>query len=165
MADTTHVKGLDQLYAFLQQFPAKFEQNVGRGGLRAGMTKATKPAVQANIHQVSGELAKGLKVSTRARGGVVTATLRATGPHAHVAKWIEYGVKPHIINPRSADSLFFAGIYAKSVKHPGFKGIGFMRKGLETSASQVLIAVGEYTKKRLTKQGLDVSDITVEGDG
>lgn len=159
----TYVRGLAELQSVLDRVPVKIERNIMRGALRAGMN-AIKPVAQSNIHSVSGLLARGLKVGTRARGGTVTSNLKATGPHGFVAKFIEYGVKPHTIAARDGGVLSFAGIFSKSVKHPGFAGRGFMRNALDSQAQAAVIAAGEYIKSRLTKEGLDVAHVMIEGD-
>ena len=165
MADV-HVKGLKELNDFLQQLPVKVERNVLRGSLRAGM-KTVQPVAKANVHSVSGLLAAGLKISTRARGGRVTAVLKATGRHAFVAKFLEFGTKAHFITARKNGWLSFGGIFAKSIRHPGIeKGPhAFMRPALDSQAQAAVIAAAEYMKKRLaTKESLDTSHITIEGD-
>src|SRR5678815_609649 len=96
MEDSVHVKGLSALNVFLEQLTPKVEANVMRGALRAGIA-VIKPIAQANVHSVSGELAKGLKIGTRRRGSRVTANLKATGPHSHIAHLVEFGTKAHNI--------------------------------------------------------------------
>lgn len=162
--DTTHVKGLSALNDFLQQVPVKVERNVLRGALRAGM-KTVQPVAQRKIHSVSGELAKGLKIGTRARGGTVTATLKATGPHRFIAHLLEYGVRAHVIAAKGKGWLSFFGGFAKSVQHPGFQPKAFMRPALDEQSTAAVVASAEYMKKRLaTKEGLDTSHIMIEGD-
>ncbi len=166
MADDLNVKGLSALNAFMDQLTPKMERNVCRGGLRAGMN-VVKPVAQANIDSISGELAKGLKVSTRARGGKVTATLKATGPHAYVAPWLEYGTRPHTITARNRKGLSVGGLFFQSVDHPGIaKGPhAFMLPALDTQAQAAVIATGEYIRGRLSmKHGLDTADIVIGED-
>jgi HK97 gp10 family phage protein len=164
VADPTYIKGLDALNAVLQQVPVKIERNVMRGALRAGMNQV-KPVAQANIHSVSGELARGLKVGTRARGGAVTANLKATGPHRFIAHLLEFGVRAHAILAKGKGWLSFLGLFAKKVEHPGFAPKPFMRPALDTQARAAVVAAAEYTKTRLaTKEGLDTSHIMIEGD-
>jgi len=163
MADTQHVKGLAELQKFLDQFTPKVEANIMRGALRAGMG-VVKPAAQSGIHNVSGELSRGLKIGTRRRGTTVTANLRATGPHASVAHLVEFGTRPHNISAKFSGWLSFLNIFRKSVQHPGSRPKPFMRPALDSQSVQATIAVGEYVKKRITKEGLDASHITVEGD-
>jgi HK97 gp10 family phage protein len=163
MADDVHVKGLSQLQALLDTVAPKIEKNIMRGALRAG-ANVIKPVAAANIHSVSGELAKGLHVTTRARGGTVTASLKAGGPHGFVAKWVEHGTRPHTITAKDGGALMFGNGFHRSVQHPGTTPHAFMRPALDTQAQAAVIAVGEKIKSRLTKEGLDVADVTVEGD-
>jgi len=161
MADV-HVKGLADLQRFLDQLPVKMEKNVMRGALRAGMN-VVKPVAQSNIHSVSGELARGLKISTNSRGGKVTASLKARGPHAFIAKFIEYGTAAHVISGKAGGWLrLFGGTFVKSVQHPGIRARPFMRPALDQQAGAAVVAAGEYIKKRLAdKHGLDTADISI----
>jgi bacteriophage HK97-gp10 putative tail-component len=164
-----HVKGLSELQQFLDTLAPKIERNVLRGALRAGAVKELLPETQANLLAAgavkTGALIAGLKVKTRARGGRVEATVTATGPHAFIAKWIEFGVKAHNIPAKAGGWLFFNGIFARSVWHPGFKARGFMRRALDHSGGAAVIAAAEYMKQRLvTKAGLDTSDVTIALD-
>jgi len=159
-----HVKGLSELQKFLDELTPKIERNVMRGSLRAGMN-VVKPVAQANIHSVSGLLAAGLKVGTRARGGRVTASLKATGKHAYLAKWVEFGTSAHNIAAKRGGWLSFMNVFRKEIAHPGAKRRPFMRPALDGQAQNAVIAAAEYMKKRLaTKEGLDTSHIMIEGD-
>lgn len=164
MNDTTHVKGLKELDEVLEQAPPKIQRNVLRGSLRAGMN-VVKPVAQSNVHSESGLLAAGLKVGTRARGTTVTANLKATGAHAHVAPWVEYGTKPHTIKASPGKAMMIGGMYVQSVEHPGARPHPFMRPALDSQAQAAVIGAAEYMKARLaTKHGLDTAHITIEGD-
>ena len=163
MSSEVHVTGLSDLQKLLDTLPAKLEANVMRGALRAGM-KVVLPVAARNVHSVSGELAKGLKIGTRIKGQTVTASLTAKGSHGYVAKWVEFGTKPHTISAKGG-ALSFGGIFAKSVEHPGATPHPFMRPALDQTASAAVIAVAEYMKNRLDiKEGLDTSDNVIEGD-
>jgi HK97 gp10 family phage protein len=164
MEDSVHVKGLSDLNKFLDQLTPKVEANVMRGALRAGMN-VIKPIAQSNIHSVSGELAKGLKVGTRRRGSRVIANLKATGPHRFIAHLVEFGTRAHNIAARGKGWLSFMNVFAKSVEHPGARPRPFLRPALDGQAQAATIAAGEYIKSRLaTKEGLDTAHITIEGD-
>lgn len=163
-SDTRYVKGLAELQKVLDTIPKKMERNVMRGALRAGM-RVVQPAAQARIHSVSGQLARGLKIGTRARGGFVIARLRATGRHAFLAKFVEFGTAAHVIAAKIGGWLqLFGGVFRKSVQHPGARPKPFLRPALDSMAGAAVVSAGEYIKGRLTKQGLDVSHIRVEGD-
>jgi hypothetical protein len=164
----THVKGLAELNKFLQTVSVKLEKNIMSGALRAGI-KPIKQEAQAQLashgNVVTGELSKGLKVSTRTRGGVVRSRLRATGKRAFIAHMLEFtGAVPHEIRPKKARSLFIAGLFGTVVQHPGFSAKPFMRPALDARAGQAVVATGEYIKKRLTKEGLNVAEVVVEAD-
>lgn len=162
MADLRHVRGLSQLNAMLQQLPAKVERNVLRGALRAGAQPVLADA-KATVPVDSGLLRDGLKISTTAKGGRVTARVRATGKHAFIAAWMEYGVAAHQIAAGKGGWLFFGGNYAKAVQHPGIQPRPFMRPALDSQAGPAVVAAGNYIKRRLsTKHGLDTADIEVE---
>lgn len=158
-----YVKGLPELQKFLDQLPEKIERNILRGALRAGMNEV-KPLAQSSVHSVSGELAKGLKVGTRRRGGIVRSNLKATGPHRSISHLVEFGTQAHEIKPRRFPSLFFAGLFRKIVMHPGARPKPFMRPALDARAHAATSAVAVYVKKRLTKEGLNVGHVVVEGD-
>lgn len=161
MSDTVRVKGLAELNRFLDQLPVKMEANVLRGAMRAGM-KEVLPVAQANIHNVSGKLADGLKIGTRRRNGQVTARLRAAGEHAFIAPWLEFGTKPHVIAPNEKKALAVAGETVEKVTHPGAKPHPFLRPALDAAAGDATVAAGKYIKGRLEKVGLNVADIEVE---
>lgn len=160
-----NVKGLKELAAFLQTLPVRIEKNVLRGALRAGMS-VVKPVAQQGVHSISGKLAKGLKVGTRAKGSTVTANLKATGPHAFVAHMLEMtGARPHQITPKVAAALSIGGRAYRSVSHPGFSKKPFLRPSLDRQARAAVIAAAEYMKLRLaTKHGIDTAHIPIEGD-
>ena len=156
-----NVKGLAELQAFLDQLPAKMEANIMRGALRQG-ANVVKAEAQANVPVKTGTLKAGLKVSTRNRRGVVTAKVKATGKHAFLARWIEFGTAAHFIKPKTAKSLFFAGLFSNGIQHPGSAPKPFLRPALDSQAQPALEAVGQYVKKRLTKEGLNASGVELE---
>lgn len=161
MSDLAHVKGLADLQAFLDQLPAKMEQNIMRAALRQGANVVREEA-KTNVPVKSGLLRDGLKVSTSSRRGVVTAKVKAGGKHVFLARWIEFGTAAHLIKPKIAKSLFFFGQFSEGVAHPGAAPKPFMRPALDSQAQAALLAVGEAIKKRLTKQGLDASGVELE---
>lgn len=189
MADV-HVTGLAELQKFLDTLPAKVEKNILRGALRAGMN-VVKPVAASNVHSVSGLLAGGLRVGTNARNGTVKAVLRAKGLHGYIAMWVEYGTRAHLISVQDAEKNINLRLSIKrgmkvlesmttinrrvlmigntfvgpTVQHPGARPRAWMRPALDSQAQDAVIASAEYMKKRLaTKEGLDTSHVTIEGD-
>ncbi len=190
--DDVHVSGLPELQKLLDTLPVKIEKNILRGALRAGM-KVIQPFAQSNVRSVSGLLANGLKIGTRATAGTVVGKLSAKGPHGYVAMWVEFGTRPHFISVsekerpinmrlstrrgrlvrvsmttinRAIRSLKIAGNFVgPTVFHPGANPHPFMRPALDAQAQKATIAVAEYIKRRLeTKHGLDTAHIMIEGD-
>jgi HK97 gp10 family phage protein len=164
VSNLTHVKGLGDLQALLDTLPAKIEQNILRGALRAG----SKPIVadaKMNAPKLSGEMAAGIKVSTKAKAGQVTVSIRVKGKHGYLAHWMEYGTKPHKIAGKDGRPLVINGQMIGSVEHPGVNPRPFMRPALDNQANAALVATGNYIKDRLAnKHGLDTADILLEGD-
>lgn len=156
-----HVKGLAELQKFLDQVPAKMEKNIMRGGLRAGM-KVVLPVAKNNIHSVSGELARGLKIRTNGRGGKVWASLSARGKHGYIAKFLEYGTRAHRIVGKVGSALNVKGQMVRAVEHPGINPKPFLRPAMDSQAGAAVVAMGNYIKNRLAKKnGLDTSDIDI----
>lgn len=160
MADEIKVTGLDELNRYLQELPVKMERNVLRGALRQA-ANVIKPVAAANIHNVSGELAKSLKVRTGSKGGKVTAHVYT---RVFYAPLVEYkGAAPHTIKPKNKRALVINGQVFRWAQHPGMKPHPFMRPALDTMAQAAVIAAGNYIKVRLeTKHGIDTADINVE---
>lgn len=153
------ITGLPELQRFLDQLPAKLEANIVRSALRQGANVLRDEAKQ-NVPVQSGALRNSLKVSTRLRQGVASASVRTK---VFYARWIEYGTKAHAIAAKDG-ALSFGGLFAKSVHHPGVHARPFLRPALDARAQDAVIAVAEQIKKRLTKEGLNASHVMVEGD-
>lgn len=154
-----HVKGLSELQRLLDQLPAKIEKNVMRGAMRAG-AKPILVEAKARVPVESGELRDGLKIKTSGRGSRVVASVRATGPHAFLANFFEYGTSPHLIpGPLAIGQGFVQG-----VEHPGISARPFLRPAMDAKTREAVVAAGNYIKKRLaTKHGLDTADIDIGG--
>lgn len=190
MEDTVHVKGLSQLQRFLDTLPVKVERNIMRGAMRAG-AKVVLPVAKAKIRNRSGETAASLRISTRARGSKVTARIVAgNSKNPNVPIWLEYGTRAHLISVQDSEKPINRRASARAgrvirasmttinrnvlrignrfvgptVSHPGARRFPFMRPALDAMASAAVTAIGEYIKKRLTKQGIDASAVIVEGD-
>ena len=155
--DITRFKGGKELQAALNQLPAKIERNVMRSALRQGANVIRNDARQ-NAPVDDGDLKKSIKVSTRARGGKVTATLRAGDKKVFYAHFIEYGTKPHDIAAKNKKVLVFEdGGKATRAKHPGVTAKPFMRPALDDKSDEAVQAVANQIRKVLsTKHGVDV---------
>lgn len=154
MADQNIVGGRE-LDEMLRTLPVKIERNILRGALRQG-ANVIKDEAKANLAAsgsvVSGELSRGLKVSTRSKGGSVYASLKAKGKHAHIAHWIEFGVKPHGVKKGAKRA---SGKLQNGVLHPGFGDRPFMRPALDNRSAAAVAAVTSYIRARLTAEGIN----------
>ena len=154
------VTGLADLQKFLDALPAKMEKNILRGAMRAGAkvqlarAKDLVPVETTGPHP--GALRASLRIKTGVRGGVVKATVSAGNKKAFWARWVEFGTAAHFIKPKNRKSLFFAGIAREVINHPGARPKPFMRPALDATVQGAVAAVGEYIRKRLTKEGIDV---------
>ncbi len=168
MAETT-IKGLAALDKLLKELPQKLERNIIRSALRAGAKVIEDEAKQQlEGHTRTGQLLDSIRASVRLRKGVPVATIKAGGRGnksqrgAFYAHMVEFGTAAHFIKPKSAKSLFIAGVMRNGVDHPGAQPVPFMRTAMDVAATAAVQAFGEQLKKRLTKQGLDTADIAIE---
>ena len=158
----THIKGGIELQRFLDQLAPKIEKNIMRGAMRQGANVSKKEAqvqLEASGSVVTGLLKKGLKVSTNSKSGKVTAFVKARGKHSYIAHWIEYGVAAHGIKKGARRST---GKGQGGKLHPGFAPRPFMRPALDNKVPEIVAAVTNYVKNRLTKQSLDVGHIEID---
>ncbi len=153
MASELNVKGLSELSAALQEFGPKLEANILRGALRAGQ-KVILDAAKQNIHSISGDLAKSLRISVKSNQGVIIAKLKVGDKKAYYANWVEFGTQAHVIKAKGGKAIAIKGKEFSQIHHPGIKPKPFMRPALDANAQQAVEAVAEYISKRITKEQL-----------
>lgn len=159
------IKGGKELDAFLKALPARVEQNLLRSALRAGaneLKKEIKQNLQSNGSVDDGDLLKSVRVSARAKRGVVTASVKAGNKVAWYWRFVEFGTKPHKIEAKKGGALNIGGSFPRSVMHPGARPKAFMRPAFDTKASAAIEAVGKQIRERLTLQGINVPAPEVE---
>jgi HK97 gp10 family phage protein len=175
MSTTTEVKGLADLQRALDQLPAKIEQNIMRGALRAGAkviledAKRRVPVATPNAENQrlyggrEGLLRDSIRLTTRSRRGQLTVNITAGGDKvkgggdAYYAHFVEFGTKPHTITAGPGKFLPLGNGFLKSVMHPGSRPNPFMRNALDQNVTQSVEAVREYVRQRLAvKHGIDV---------
>ena len=189
----TTLKGGPELMKFLSDLPPKLAKNVMRGALRAGARVVANEA-KLRIHPITGLTARSIGVSTGGRNGTITAKVRAKGPGAYRAPWLEYGTAPHWIAARGAQipvsggktvsvatlnraakataggdaerhALLINGQFVgQLIAHPGAGKHPFMRPALDAKADEAIDAIGAYVRTRLNKQGLNAPDFGVSGE-
>lgn len=153
-SDTTVITGLADLQVHLDQLPALIERKLLRGALRAGQ-KVTLERARQSIHNVSGDLAASLRITTRAQGSTVSAKVKAGNAKAFYAHMVEFGTKAHVIMAKGGGALALnSGVYSK-LQHPGAQARPFMRPALDAAAvdnSPAFQAVGEYLALAIVKE-------------
>ncbi len=147
--------------AMLSALPEKIEKNIMRGALRAG-AKVIMDEAKRNVPIKSGDLRKSLRLSTNSKKGVVTATVKAGSKKAYYWRFVEFGTAAHVIHAKKDGALVFGGIFSKLALHHGARAKPFMRPALDTQANVAIQAVGDTIKKRLTKEGVNASDVNFE---
>jgi hypothetical protein len=74
------------------------------------------------------------------QGGPFEARVESTSPHAGFS---EFGTKAHTIRPKRGSMLRFIVngqvVFARGVRHPGQKAVGFMRKGREAGERMLVV--------------------------
>jgi HK97 gp10 family phage protein len=158
MSKLVNIKGGEELQQFLNQLPVKVEKNIMRSALRAGAKVIEKEAL-SNLFDAgaidSGDLARSLRVSTAARRGKVTASVKAGDQRAWYWRFVEFGTAAHTIKGKNGKRLFFNGTIVSSVNHPGARAKPFMRPALDSKSSEAIRAVGRKIGERLTKHGIN----------
>ena len=154
----SNIAGGRELDAMLQTLPTNLEKNIMRAALRAGAAVFREEArgnLQRNGSVVSGLLAKGVRITSKAQRGRVSASVKIGGKHAYVAKWVEYGTAAHHIMPKNKRALAFGGgDFAAGVMHSGAHDKPFLRPAFDGRSDEAIAAVAEKVRERLTAEGL-----------
>lgn len=159
MSDLMHIEGGAELFKALGELPVKIERRVLRGALRAG-AKVIEEEAKRRVPVKTGALRDSIRVSTSARGGQVTATIKAGGKkggQVYYAHLVEYGSAPHVILPGGGTKAgkvlaSAARILGEKVDHPGSAPHQFMRPALDTQAQAALDAMADYARTRIEKE-------------
>jgi len=173
-----HVTGLKELYSFLQVLPPTMERNIMRGALLAG-AKVIRDEAKNNVPVgepstrgaqryggYAGALRDSLRAGSRAKGGKVTAYIRAGGKKGRAdtfyAIWAEYGTAAHWINSKSGWLTINGRRVKAPVLHPGARAQPYLRPAADRKMGDAVVSVGRYVHTRLTKQTLYRADFNVE---
>ncbi|KAK1548908.1 hypothetical protein Q3G72_014462 [Acer saccharum] len=134
------------------------ERNIMRSALRAGAVPI-RDEIKARAPVDTGALRDSVRITTRAKAGQVSASVKVGNKTAWYAFLTEFGTRPHKILPkRVGGALRFGGTEARSVEHPGIAGHPFIRPGVDAAFTASVTAVQAKVRQRLTKQGIDVPD-------
>lgn len=154
------IRGLAELQAALDSLPAKIEQNIMRGALRAGAV-VLRDEAKAGVPKQSGDLRDSIRVSVRAKRGTVTSRVIAGNKDAFYAHMVEMGTAAHIIKGPST----LGGRVLSNIEHPGARKNPFLRPALDNNATAAIERAREYIRDRLSlKHGIDVPGPGNESD-
>jgi HK97 gp10 family phage protein len=153
------IKGGEELAAALRDFPVKFEVKVMTAALREGAMEIESRA-KLNVPVRTGKLRKSIKIRRRTnkRSGYINLLVTAGDRKKHgafYAHMVEFGTQPHEIAPKTAKSLFIAGLLRQIVQHPGAKPSGFMRRAFDEGNQPALARITDRVArgvKTLTKR-------------
>jgi HK97 gp10 family phage protein len=172
MANEVTVEGLADLQKLLNQLPARIEANIMRGGLRAA-SNIYRDRARSNVPRKTGALRKSIKVSTRLKKGVVTATISAGSAEAFYAHMLEFGTGgffegssvdavggPYQIpgktkggkTRRKKKALSFGDLAFNNVTHPGIRPVAYMRNAFDQGTKEVMDSLKVYITARLAKE-------------
>lgn len=179
------ISGGRQLDELLRALPDKMQKNINRAGLRAGAV-VLREEVKRNVPVDSGDLRNSVRVTSRARNGQVSVSVKAGNSIAYYARFVEYGTRPHLIAVDDRDrginrrtgrqisittinrqrrSLSIAGnLIGPSVQHNGARPKPFMRPAVDAKLPEAIQAITAKIRERLSQQGLDVPAPDGQGD-
>lgn len=155
MADHRNISGGKALDDALKTLSAKIEKNILRSALRQG-ANVFKAEVRDNIRVDSGDLRRSVRVTTKSKGGRVTAAVRVGNKRAWYGPMVEFGTKPHKILPKKKGALVIGQTRAMAVDHPGARPHPFMRPAFDSKPDAAIAVVGAQIRKRLTAEGINV---------
>lgn len=162
------IGGGEALDDLLKTLAPKLQKNITRTALRAGAAVLLAEA-KRNVPVDSGNLSRTLRISTRNKGGEVSASVKAGGKHkgadAFYAHMVEFGTRPHKIMPKEQGGVMqFGTVRTRSVDHPGINARPFMRPAVDAKFVEAVNAVREKIRERLAHNGLNVPDPTPAGE-
>lgn len=161
------VPGFNDLMTAMDALPAKLQNNVVRGAMRAG-AKVQMASAQAGCPEDPGSKNPGaLKASMRITTGL-SARLGAwakvhvggkkAAPGCPNPWWVEFGTAAHLIMAAAGKAMAFGSTVASVIHHPGAQRKPFMRPALDGSAHDALNAAAAYMRGRMTKAGIELPD-------
>jgi len=164
MSRNIQMKGLAELDRYLSALPMNMQKNA----VRQALTAAARPIrddARMRAPKKTGKLARSIKTGSARQNqdGTFSIAVRVTGRDAYIARFIEYGVRPHFI--RAGDSGLSARKLTQSaaagnvtgdtatkalkignnfvsgeVFHPGHGARPFMRPALDARADDAVRA-------------------------
>jgi HK97 gp10 family phage protein len=146
------IVGGRELDDLLRTLPVKMHKNINRAALRAGAAVYLRE-VQQRIPEDTGQLKASARITTRAKGDEVSASVKVGNFVAWYAHLVEFGTRAHV-EAVPTGAMRFGGVVTREVHHPGIVGQPFMRPAADQGFNEAVAAVTRKIRERLTKQGL-----------
>lgn len=133
-----NIEGLDQVRAAFARLVPDTQKQVLNGLAQVAFDTAQR---QADTHTQTGALARSLFLKPEGESAWVIGHDLQHAPHAI---FIHFGTKPHLIKPKDKKALRWAGgsgggthfIFAKWVRHPGYKGHAYLVEAADAAVKQ-----------------------------
>ena len=110
--------------------------------------------VKQRIPKDTGQLEASARITSRAKGDMVSASAKVGNFVAWYAHLVEFGTRPHTIRATPGAALRFGSVAVQAVRHPGIQGHPFMRPAAQAAFAESVRAVEKKIRERLTRQGL-----------
>lgn len=143
------IEGAEQIARALQELPAKVGRNYLRGALRAAAAVYRDRARQEAPVR-SGALRRSIRISTRSRGALVTASVKIGGKLAPHAILVHGGTRPHTIRARHK-GMALLNTVRSTVEHPGARANPFMDRAYRLASVAAVEAAQQYLVRRIAK--------------
>lgn len=181
---TMKINGGKELHDLLQKLPVEIETKIMRNAMAKG-AKVIQAEAKALVPVKTGLLRKAIKTTRDTKRGQVIAKVKIKGKHSYLARFIEYGVAPHLIAAtgkgegrvavRKADEGrgtitngvmkigddFVSGI----IQHPGHAAKPFLRPALDTKAAEAINVIGQYIAQYVKLGTIQAPTISVDEEG
>lgn len=132
------IEGLEQVRATFAKLVPEVKQQVLNGMAQVAFDTAQR---QADTHTQTGALARSLQLKPEGESAWSIQHDLQAAPHAI---FIHFGTKPHLIKPKDKKMLRFPSgqgggthfVFARFVKHPGYKGHAYLIEAADAAVKQ-----------------------------
>lgn len=128
------ITGLDRLISTIVRAGVEMPIQFRRAMLQA--TEEVKAEARSNAPVRTGAMRQ--SITSMVDPNPLAGRVSVLQPYA---KYVEFGTRPHVIVPKSANALVFkAGgvlVFTKRVNHPGTRANPFLQRALETKRNKI----------------------------
>lgn len=163
MSASFEMKGFDTLFQKLQTVRADLRQGIAQNAANAG-GRVIRDEARSRIKVKSGRTRAQIRVFTRRTGlkphevvAAVGVRDRSKGGREFIARFLEFGVQPHVIEPktkrgkRKAALILAMGQVVRRVKHPGISPRPWLRPAFDAKSQAALDAMAKALGKGIER--------------